>query len=442
MLFMRIAGRYVAALIMVLVAFGFPVAIQAQSKNIPRATHPQVQRLANWLLSHRGAESGLPLSHVGDARFKDWCFTYDAAVAALAFIAMDQAGEAERIIDFYITSENAHRLGGVIEAVLVVPPYDGKDWSVRTGANIWLGLAAYHLFRSTKAEKYLTFATWVADFALDLQDRDSTSLTYGGMKLGPPGDPAFDGDQHFGYDSHLPGFEQIFATEATIDAFALFDLLQNEPKMGRFKNGRDLCLRWLKKVAWNPGQHRFNRGFHQKPDFAVASDIHAWGVSALGAARLDAIEPGAAEQMVRFVEEHCQSEVSYRPPDGREVTVNGFDFVDHEALRHLKRPPLISPEWTFQMANAYGRLSDDFEAVGNKRKASLYAQKRKYLITQVMAMATTRDNASGLPYASLGGVPVGHENNTPAQGSFSTIGVAYGILALTGYDPLRPPGGR
>jgi hypothetical protein len=201
-------------------------------------------------------------------------------------------------------------------------------------------------------------------------------------------------------------------------------------------------LLWLKKVAWNPGQHRLNRGFHQKPDFAVASDIHAWGISALGVARLDAIEPGAAEQMVRFVEENCQSTVAYRSPAGRTVTVDGFDFVDHAALAHLKRPPLVSPEWTFQMANAYRRLSDDFGGMGEKRKASLYAQKRNHLLTQITAMASTQDNASGLPYATLGGVPVGHEHNTPAQGSFSVIGVAYGILALTGYDPLRSPGDR
>jgi hypothetical protein len=90
------------------------------------------------------------VSHVGDARFKDWCFTYDAAVAALALIALDQTVEARRIIDFYISTENTHRLGGVIQAVMVIPPYAGKDWSVRTGANLWLGLASCHLFKSTR----------------------------------------------------------------------------------------------------------------------------------------------------------------------------------------------------------------------------------------------------------------------------------------------------
>jgi hypothetical protein len=439
-LFMNIQGRKLLAPILFLILFGLPAVVQPQTKNIPRSS--QVQGLANWLLSHRGTGSGLPLSHVGDERFKGWCFTYDAAVAALAFIALDQPGEAKRIIDFYITTAGTHRLGGIIEAVLAVPGYGGKDWSVRTGANIWLGLASYHLYKSTNDEKYLTFALQIADFALGLQDRDATRLTYGGIKLGPPGDTAINADQHFGYDSDLPGLEQIFSTEICIDGFALFNMLQREPGMKRFKRGRDLCLLWLKKAAWNTGQHRLNRGFHQKPDPAVATDVHAWGISALGVARLSEIEIGAAERMIRFVEENCQSMVSYRFPDGRTVTVNGFDFVDHGALTHLKRPPVVSPEWTFQMANAYRRLSDDFQVMGEKKKARLYAQKRKNLLTQVMAMASAQDNALGFPYATLGDVPVGHEHNTPAQGSFSMIGVTYGILALTGYDPLRSPGER
>jgi hypothetical protein len=437
---MKIKRRKILTLILGIIAFGLPAVVQAQTKNIPRSA--QVQLLANWLLSHRGVDSGLPFSHVGDVRFKDWCFTYDAAVATLAFIALDQPDEAKRIIDFYITTENTRRLGGVIEAVIVVPPYGGKDWSVRTGANIWLGLASYHLFKLTNDEKYLTFATQIAAFALGLQDRDHTSPTYGGIKLGPPGETAFDGDQHFGYDSHLPGFEQIFSTEVSIDAFSLFNMLQSEPGMKHFKMGRDLCLLWLKKVAWNSEQHRLNRGFYQKPDFAVASDIHAWGISALGVAQLSTIEPGAAESMIRFVEKHCRTTVSYNSPDGRTVTVTGFDFLDHEALAHLKRPGLVSPEWTFQMANAYKRLSDDFKAMGKIKKANLYAEKRKNLLAQMMAMTSTKDNAAGFPYATLGDVPVGHEYNTPAQGSFSMIGVAYGILALTGYDPLCSPSER
>lgn len=427
----------VPIVILILIAFHLPAL--AQPETAPVSRRRQVLLLENWLLSHRGAESGLPVSHVGDPRFKNWCFTYDAAIAALAFIAVDRSGEAARIIDFYINTQHTHRLGGVIEAVAAVPPYGGQDWSVRAGANIWLGLASYHLFKCKHEKKYLTFAARIADFALGLQDERRSRRTYGGVRMGPPGNPAYDADQHFDYDSQMPAFEQIFSTEATIDAYALFNMLGREPGMMRFQAARDHCLVWLKKAAWNPVDKRFNRGFHQEPDFAVATDIHAWAISALGVARLSTIEPGAAELMIRFVEENCRSTVSYRLPNGRTAKVKGFDFVDHGARTHYKRPPLVSPEWTFQMANAYKRLSDDFTAMGETRKAELYAQERKNLLTQLMAMAFIQGNAAGFPYSTLDGAPIGHEYDTPARGSLSMIGATYGILALAGYDPLRIP---
>jgi hypothetical protein len=434
---MEIIGRKIVTLILCLVALGFPDVAQAQTRPVPRSH--QVLLLENWLLSHRGAASGLPISHVGDPRFKNWCFTYDAAVATLAFIAVDRNQEAKRIIDFYMNTRHTHRLGGIIEAVTVVPPNPGKDWSVRTGANIWLGLASYHLYKATHEKQYLTFAAHIADFTLALQDDNPAGRTYGGVRTGPPGDPANDKDQHFDYDSHLPGLEEVFSTEATIDAFALFNMIGREPGMGRFTKGRDRCLGWLKKVAWNPVDHRFNRGFHLEPDYAVATDVQAWAISALGVARIAAIESGAADRMVRFVEQNCQSTVSYRLSNGRTVKVRGFDFVDQGALAHLKRPALVSPEWTFQMANAYKRLADDYEALGESDQTILYARKRQYLLTQLMAMATVQGDGAGFPYSTLGEAPVGHEYDTPAKGSLSMIGTTYGILALVGYDPLRIP---
>jgi hypothetical protein len=321
-----------------------------------------------------------------------------------------------------------------------VPPYSGQDWSVRTGANLWLGLASYHLFKSTQNKKYLAFAARIADFAMALQDRRRTSRTYGGITMGPKGEPSNSKDQHFDFDAGMPGFEQVFSTEATVDAYALFKMLGGEPGMVRFQKGRDRCLVWLKKVAWNPVDQRFNRGFHLEPDYAVATDVQAWAISALGVANLAAIEPGAADHMVRFVEAHCQSTVAYRLPDGRRVEVKGFDFMDDGARTYYKRPPLISPEWTFEMSNAYKRLADDLRAMGRVREADLYARKREDLLTQLMTIASIQGNAAGFPYATLGDATIGHEFETPVKGSYSMIGATYGILALTGYDPLRAPG--
>jgi hypothetical protein len=434
---MQIARYRPLLLLLTLLVFSFNALASPRTASSGR--NRQVLLLENWLLTHRGAESGLPISHVGDPRFRHWCFTYDAAVAALAFIAVNRSGEAARIIDFYINTPHVYRLGGIIEAVAAVPPYGGQDWSVRTGANLWLGLASYHLFKSTHKKEYLAFAARMADFAAGLQDHLYTSRTYGGITVGPKGDPSNDKDQHFDYEPQMPGFDQVYSTEATVDAFALFDMLGRESGMMRFQAARDRCLLWLKKVAWNSVDKRFNRGFHQEPDYAVATDIHAWAISALGVARLDAMEPGATDRMIRFVEENCQSTVSYRLSSGRTITVKGFDFVDHGALLHYQRPPLVSPEWTFQMANAYQRLRDDFKAMGETGKAHLYAQKRKDLLAQMMGMASIQGDAAGFPYSTLDGAPIGHEHETPAKGSLSMIGATYGILALAGYDPLRAP---
>jgi hypothetical protein len=69
-------------LFLLLLVFSFHALASPQIASASR--RHQIQLLENWLLSHRGAESGLPVSHVGDSRFTDWCFTYDAAVVGWA----------------------------------------------------------------------------------------------------------------------------------------------------------------------------------------------------------------------------------------------------------------------------------------------------------------------------------------------------------------------
>lgn len=42
-------------------------------------------------------------------------------------------------------------------------------------------------------------------------------------------------------------------------------------------------------------------------------------------------------------------------------------------------------------------------------------------------------------YATQAEAVIGHEYNTPRGGNLSTIGVAYGVLALSGFFPLINP---
>ncbi len=389
-----------------------------------------------WLVENSDSRTGLPYSHVGDARFAGWTITYDAAVASMAHLASGDTARAKRVLDFYIETPVAWRLGGIIEAVDARRGVAGKDWSVRCGSNLWMGLSAVHLYRATREEKYLQLARRIADFALALEGPVDDPLKGGAIRLGPRGDTRFAGDQHLGHDKNAPAFFDIVSTEHNIDAYALFGFLHEETGEARYAEARARILGWLERVAWNREQGRFNRGALAGVDEAVATDIHSWGLSALGLETLERWRPGLADSMVRYVEKECENEVPFTRLDGAAMKVRGVDFVDRAAAAALGRPPVVSFEWSFQLANAYGRLERAWRKRGDAARAADYAARRAKLLEGLVAAASASGAGRALPYATEAEALIGHEYRTPAAGNASSISAAYGILALTGFDPL------
>lgn len=396
----------------------------------------QIEKLQNWLMKNKDQATGLPRSHVGDERFENWAITYDSAVVILAYIASGKIDEAKKAVDFYINTPNIWRLGGIIEAVNPTNPALGEDWSVRTGSNLWMGIASFHLYKATKETKYLDLAGKLADFALSLQNNDKKDFNFGGIRLGPQGGSNVASDQHLDYDLNKPSFYEIFATEHNIDAYALFNLLYQETKEAKYKEARDTILVWLKRVAYNQQEHRFNRGYKHGIDSVVATDIHSWGISALGIDLLNTFEADLAEKIVEFIENNCLSKVSYSKPDGKKIMVKGVDFIDKNTATTLGRNPLVSPEWTFQLINAYRRLELDFKKQSNAQKQTKYKKKKEELIKNMLDLAIESSDTLAYPYATQPEAVIGHEYRTPVEKNLSTIGVAYAILALSSFDPL------
>ncbi len=395
-----------------------------------------IEKLDNWLCNNKDLSIGLPYSHMGDERFKDWTITYDSAVTALAYIAEGKISEAKKVIDFYIKTPNLWRLGGIIEAVNITNPALGEDWSVRTGSNLWMGIAGVHLYKITKDAKYLDFAKKLADFAASLQNNDEKDFNFGGIRLGPLGGPNVANDQHIDYDLNRPSFYEIFATEHNIDAYALFNLLYKETNETNYKDARDRTLNWLKRVAYNKKEHRFNRGYNRGLDTNIATDVQSWGISALGVDVLDTFEIGFAEKIIEFVEKNYLTEVLYVKLDGKKVKVMGVDFIDHKTAGSLGRGPLVSPEWTFQLINAYNKLELDSRKNGDVKRESKYKEKKKEFINSMINLASNLNNTLAYPYATQAEAVIGHGYKTPVKGSLSIIGVSYRILALVPFDPL------
>jgi len=399
---------------------------------------PQIVKFQDWLENNRDPVTGLPHSHVGDERFENWAITYDSAVVILAYITTGKIDDAKRILDFYIDTPNAWRLGGIIEAVNPTNPALGEDWSVRTGSNLWIGISSFYLYKATGEDKYSELAKKLADFAISLQNNDKKDPNFGGIRLGPLGGPNVANDQHLGYDLNQPSFYEVFATEHNIDAYALFNMLYQETKEAKYKEAKEMVLSWLKNVGYNKEEHRFNRGYKQGGvDPVIATDIHSWGVSALGADTLDTFESDLAEKMIEFVEKNCLSEVSYTKPNGQKIKVKGVDFIDYKTALNLGRKPLVSPEWTFQLINAYRRLELDFKQYGITQKEIKYRQKREELIESMLTLAIESGDTLTYPYATQVEAIIGHEYNTPKEGNYSSIGAAYAVLALSDFDPLR-----
>ncbi|MDP2830688.1 MAG: hypothetical protein Q8O02_00365, partial [Candidatus Omnitrophota bacterium] len=241
---------------------------------------------------------------------------------------------------------------------------------------------------------------------------------------------------HLGYDLNQPSFYEVFATEHNIDGYALFNMLYQETKNKKYKDAGNKTLFWLKNIGFNKEEHRLNRGYNRELDHVVASDIHSWGISALGIDVLDTFKPGLAEKMIEFIEKNCLSETFYTKPNGKKIKVKGVDFVDYKTAASLGRKSLVSPEWTFQLINAYRRLELDFKKRGDTRRETKYREKEQEVVKGMLDLAIETDNTLAYPYATQAEAPIGHEYNTPKEGNLSTIGVAYGVLALSGFDPL------
>ena len=362
-------------------------------------------------------------------------------MVALAYTASGNIDKAKKIIDLYMSKENVWRLGGLIGGVFAYEPNAGVSWLVWSGENLWMGIASFHLYKATGEKKYLSFAIKLADFNLSLQNKDKTDINYGGIPLGPKGDPIYPKDQAIVTSDifeKMPdySFTEIFATEHNIDAYALFNLLYQETKNEKYNSANKNILIWIKKAGFNKTQQRFNRGCRKEPDENVATDVQTWGISALGVEVLDTIEAGLAINIIEFVENNCVSIVSFIKPDGKEVFVKGADFIDKKTAKKLNREVLVSPEWTFQLINAYQRLSSDFERLGKNERSNRYSKKRLELLKSMMELAIDDNGTFCYPYATLPDVPKGHGFNTPKKGNLSVIGAAQAILSILNYDPL------
>lgn len=380
--------------------------IEIQSSPLEQAN---IQKMRDWISTHRNRRTGLVISYEGDKDYQDWAFTYDEALAAQAFLLFADIEKATSILDFY--KDKAKRQNG-----LFCNAYDAQtggpvEYIVSSGPNIWIAISATKLAKCTNNASYLKLAEDIADIMISMQRRSDD----GGIKGGPD--------------------VEWVSTEHNMDAYALFGMLYELGKEKKYKQAQGTTLSWLKESAYNKPQGRFNRG---KGDSTIATDTFSWAIASIGPAALkeNGMDPDA---IMEFAEEECMVKAQFYRPDDRSVEVIGFDFAK---AAHLGRGGVVSCEWTAQMVVAFRIMADYHKSQGDIKKASLYYKKAQYYLTQLNKMVISSPSPSGqgegcLPYASIDNVDTGHGwRVAKGRRTGSVAATIYYIFANRSYNPL------
>ena len=370
------------------------------------------EKMYQWVQLHQNPRTGLIESFEGDGGLSGAAFTYDQALAVITFSYSQDYPLARKILDFYQAEAGKER--GFYNGYFVSSG-EVSEFTVHSGPNLWLGIAALQYARLSGDKSYLPLARDIARRMIKLQKEDSA----GGLRGGPE--------------------TSWYSTEHNLDGFAFFNMLYELDPLAAYKKAAQDILGWLKNNAYDSPVVPVKRG---RGDATIATDTYAWSIASLGAQRLEELGMNP-EDIMAFAQEHCGVETDFLRPNGEYIRVKGFDFAKEE---HLARGGVVSCEWTAQMALSYKVLSRYFASRGDAGKESLYREKADEYLEELTKMIISSPSRTGqgqgcLPYASSDYVDTGHGWRTPkGKNTGSLSATIYAIFAYYGFNPLELDG--
>jgi hypothetical protein len=383
--------------------------VMVQRKEMSLLENKILDKLYHWLSVHQNRLTGLISSYEGAAAVEDWAFTYDQALAVIAFVHARDFSAASKILDFYLSAQKIDN--GAVANAYYASNGEIAECVAHAGPNIWLALAMAHYMDKTKDMRYLSFVEGLARWLFSYQDAD------GGLKGGPT--------------------IAWYSTEHNLDAYAFYKMLAKLTQDQSYEQRAQQTLSWLNKNAFSRlGAPLIKRG---KGDATIATDTYAWSITAIGPSML-AAQGMNPDEIMEFAINHCSVSVDYTKMDGAKARIKGFDFAKSE---HMARGGVISCEWTAQMILAMKIMAQAHQQEGREDKALAYSRLAEAYISDLSKMIITSPSPVGqgdfcLPYASHESADTGHGWRTPeGRKTGSVAATTYAILAMRGINPLR-----
>ena len=202
-----------------------------------------------------------PAVNPDDLYIQNAAFSYDNALAALAFISEGQQVEAERILDafVYVVVNDRYQPDRVRNAYAYgeITPFPGWQSGARlpgwydletkeyyedqyqVGTNVgntsYVAMALLQYFKRYGGDQYLTTATTIMDWVLENCSDETPGFT-----AGYDGWPEGDGNNYYAYTYK--------STEHNIDAYAVFKELYLITSQDRYKKAAESALKFIQSM--------------------------------------------------------------------------------------------------------------------------------------------------------------------------------------------------
>jgi len=369
-----------------------------------------LDKLYAWLKIHQNPRTGLIASFEGDQDISGWAFIYDQALVAQAYTNFSDFARAEKLLNFF--ARRAKRSDGLFFNAYYAGDGSPAEYTVHSGPNIWLGIAALQYTQKSQDKRFLGLAEGIAEKIMALQAQDKE----GGIRGGPA--------------------TSWYSTEHNLDAYAFLSMLARISGKPKYQEAADKVLGWIQQYSYGRDELPINRG---KGDSTIATDTYAWAVASIGPEKLQELGMNP-DRIIEFAEQNCSVEAPMCQSDGKIITLKGFDFA---AKRNIARGGVISSEWTAQMIISFKIMADYYYKQGMIAKARSYLGKADEGLLSLSRMIVTSPSPSGqgancLPYANQEFVDTGHGWFTPkGRCTGSVAGTTYALFAFYNYNPLE-----
>jgi hypothetical protein len=166
---------------------------------ISKLSSQDLSLYVKFFLEQKGFYNLIPSHYpsIGESKFSQHypyryyaAYTYDMAIYAIVLNLLGFKKQAEEVLDIYAqisnlhtyqSQPNYHPTGGIFHSIRVLERtgtwWPKWDWGVFVGPMAWIGMASLIV----NPDKYKRLATYIADWIIQLQDKD------GGFRMGPKG---------------------------------------------------------------------------------------------------------------------------------------------------------------------------------------------------------------------------------------------------------------